>query len=173
MKQGIALAVDRFFHGIETLLALLLVAMVVLVFGNVVLRYGFNTGIIVSEELSRFLFIWLVFLGAVVALRDSAHLGMDTLVSRFPKWGQQASALLTQVLILLCCALLLHGCWDQHEFNADSMAPVTGIPMIWVYGVGYVTGTGMALIVLHRIWRIVTGRATRAEMGLAPTEDIA
>ncbi len=173
MRQGFQLAVDRFFHGIETLLALLLVGMVVLVFGNVVLRYGFDTGIIVSEELSRFLFIWLVFIGAVVAMRDGAHLGMDTLVSRLPDRGQKACAVLTQLFIVLCCALLLHGCWNQHEFNADSMAPVTGLPMIWVYGVGYVTGSGMALLALHRIWRILSGRATRAELGLAPAEDIA
>ncbi len=49
--------------------------MVVLVFGNVVLRYAFNSGITVSEELSRWLFVWLTFVGAVVALRDHAHLG--------------------------------------------------------------------------------------------------
>ena len=54
--------------------------MVVLVFGNVVLRYGFNSGITVSEELSRWLFVWLTFLGAIVALREHGHLGTDMLV---------------------------------------------------------------------------------------------
>ena len=52
--------------------------MVVLVFGNVVLRYGFNSGITVSEELSRWLLVWLTFLGAIVAVREHAHLGVDT-----------------------------------------------------------------------------------------------
>ena len=63
--------------------------MVVLVFGNVVLRYGFNSGITVSEELSRWLFVWLTFLGAVVALREHAHLGTDTLVARLPPLRQE------------------------------------------------------------------------------------
>ena len=54
--------------------------MVILVFGNVVLRYGFNSGIAISEELSRWLLVWLTFLGAIVALREHAHLGVDTLV---------------------------------------------------------------------------------------------
>ena len=172
MKNALSRAVGRFFHTVESLLALLLVGMVVLVFGNVVLRYGFDTGIIISEEVSRFFFIWLVFVGAVVAMRDSQHLGMDTLVSRLPRGGQLACAVFTQIMILLCCALLLQGCWLQHEFNADSAAPVTGLPMIWVYGVGYVTGTGIGLIALHRIWRILTGRASRAELGLSPSGDI-
>jgi len=56
--------------------------MVVLVFTNVVMRYAFNSGITISEELSRWLFVWMTFMGAIVALRERAHLGTDTLVSR-------------------------------------------------------------------------------------------
>ena len=59
---------------IDTLLAAALAIMVVLVFGNVVLRYGFNSGITTSEELSRWLFVWVTFLGAVVALNERTHL---------------------------------------------------------------------------------------------------
>ena len=60
----------------------MLALMVVLVFGNVVLRYGFNSGIAVSEEVSRYLFIWLTFIGAVIAVHEHAHLGVDTLAQR-------------------------------------------------------------------------------------------
>ena len=63
--------------------------MVVLVFGNVVLRYAFNSGITVSEELSRWLFVWLTFLGAIVALREHGHLGTEVLVSRLGPRGRQ------------------------------------------------------------------------------------
>lgn len=61
--------IDRLCRALEFLIAAGLAVMVVLVFGNVVLRYGFNSGITVSEEVSRWLFIWGTFLGAVVALR--------------------------------------------------------------------------------------------------------
>ena len=63
--------------------------MVVLVFGNVVLRYGFNTGITVSEEVSRWLFVYMTFLGAIVALREHGHLGVDMLVNRLPVAGKK------------------------------------------------------------------------------------
>ena len=70
-----------------------LAAMVVMVFGNVVLRYGFNSGITASEELSRWLFVWMTYLGAVVALRNRAHLGTDSVVSRLPRRaGSSASS---------------------------------------------------------------------------------
>ncbi len=65
--------------------------MVLMVFGNVVLRYVFNSGITVSEELSRFFFVWLTFIGAVVAMREGTHLGMDTVVARLPRGGRVAA----------------------------------------------------------------------------------
>ena len=74
---------------LDALIVLALAIMVVLVFGNVVLRYAFNTGITVSEEVSRWLFVWLVFLGAIVALKEHAHLGSDMLVSRLPVAGKK------------------------------------------------------------------------------------
>jgi TRAP-type transport system small permease protein len=80
---------DGFCRGLELLKAAALAFMVVLVFGNVVLRYGFNSGITVSEEVSRWLSVWLTFLGAIVAMREHAHLGSDMLVSRLPVLGKK------------------------------------------------------------------------------------
>ena len=82
------LILDRCCKVLEAAIAFCLALMVVLVFGNVVMRYGFNSGITVSEELSRWLFVWLTFMGAIVAMKDGAHLGSDTLVSRLPLVGK-------------------------------------------------------------------------------------
>lgn len=54
--------IDRCCRAINLLIALALAVMVVMVFGNVVLRYAFNSGITVSEEVSRWLFVWITFL---------------------------------------------------------------------------------------------------------------
>src|SRR3954464_15867496 len=92
---------------IETLLVILLALMVVLVFGNVVLRYALNSGITVSEELSRWLFVWLTFLGAIVAVREHAHLGVDALVRRLPPAGRRACLVVSLALMLYATWLLL------------------------------------------------------------------
>ena len=156
--------VDRLFQAIEALLAALLLGMVVMVFGNVVLRYAFNSGITVSEELSRFFFVWLTFIGAIVAMRDGAHLGMDNLVARLSRRGKLVCLTLSQALIVMCCAMLFWGTWRQHEVNATNMAPVTGLSMIWVFGVGYLTSVCIAVLAGHKLWRIATGRITDAEL---------
>ena len=101
--------VDVFCRVLELLIALMLAVMVVLVFGNVVLRYGFNSGITVSEEVSRWLFVWLTFLGAIVALKEHGHLGSDMLVSRLPVTGKKLCLVVGQLLMLYISWLLFQG----------------------------------------------------------------
>ena len=155
---------DRLFKAVEFVLAALLLGMVLMVFGNVVLRYVFNSGIDVSEELSRIFFVWLTFIGAIVAMHDGSHLGMNALVSKLGRRGKIICLALCQGLILLCCAMLFWGTWRQHEVNATTMAPVTGMSMIWVFGVGYLTSAAIAMHALHKLWRIATGRIADEEL---------
>ncbi len=84
--------IDGYCKLLEWLIVIALATMVVLVFGNVVLRYAFNSGITVSEEVSRWLFVWLTFLGAIVALKEHGHLGTDMLISQAAADGQDEFA---------------------------------------------------------------------------------
>src|SRR3546814_12273886 len=93
---------------------LCLAAMCLMVFGNVVLRHFFNSGVNIAEELSRFMFIWLTFLGAIVAMRDVEHLGVDVLVARLTGRRRFAAVLLGKVLVLMCCGVLLWGLLLPH-----------------------------------------------------------
>ena len=154
----------RAVQAVEALLAALLLGMVLMVFGNVVLRYAFNSGIVISEELSRFFFVWLTFIGAIVAMHEGAHLGMDSLVARLSRRGKVLCLAASQALILLCCAMLFWGTWRQHEVNATTLAPVTGLKMIWVFGVGYLTSVCIGAHALHKLARIACGRITDAEL---------
>src|SRR3954454_7123917 len=94
---------DRAARLFSAVMVLFLAVMVVLVFGNVVLRYGFNSGITLSEELSRWLFVWMTFIGAVVAVRNHTHLGTDSLVARLPVVGKKICLGLSHVLMLYLC----------------------------------------------------------------------
>ncbi len=153
-----------FFRLAETLLVLLLSAMVVMVFGNVVLRYGFNSGLDFSEELSRFFFIWITFLGAIIAMRENAHLGLDTLIRVLPRAGKKFCFGLSNALMLGCCALMFYGTWRQHQINATTMSAVTGLPMIWVYGVGYVASLAMGALIAANLFKLATGRITDRDL---------
>ena len=149
---------------IEAVLVFLMAGMAAMVFLNVVLRYGFNSGLNFSEEMSRYFFVWLTFIGAIVTFNENAHVGVETLVRLFGRRGRLICMFLSNVIILICALVFFHGTWVQHPINASMTAAVVGISMIWVYGVGYVSAGGIALIAIMRLLRIVTGRVTEDEI---------
>ncbi len=167
---------DRFLGGYSRLLswliALALAVLVVLVFTNVVLGYAFRSGITVSEELSRWLFVWLTFLGAIVAMKEGSHLGSDTLVSRLPLAGKKLCFLLGHLLMLFVCWLLFKGAYEQTLINLSSTSAVMEVSMGIFYACGVVTAVSLALILLHNLWRLARGRLSEAELiGVRESEE--
>ena len=149
---------------VEVILIVMFGIMAVLVFGNVVLRYGFNSGIVFSEEASRFMFMWLTLIGALIVMKDHGHLGMSSVVSRFGERGQRVCRFIADLLTLICCLLLAHGTWKQVIIGMDDHAPVTGISMGIIQTSLLISSVGMALVLAHGLWRQLTGRMTKEEL---------
>ncbi|WP_207481935.1 TRAP transporter small permease [Arenibaculum pallidiluteum] len=155
---------DGYCLFLKIVIALCLAGMCVLVFGNVVLRYAFNSGITASEEISRLLFVWLTFLGAVVVLREHGHLGVDMLVRALPDAGRRACLVLSHLLMLYVTWLLLQGSWDQTLINLGVTSPATGYSMALFYGAGVAFAVPAGLILLNGLYGAVTGRLRGADL---------
>jgi TRAP-type C4-dicarboxylate transport system permease small subunit len=155
---------DLYCRAIKFTIALCLAVMVVLVFGNVVLRYAFNSGITMSEELSRWLMVWLTFLGAIVALREHAHLGVDTLVRALPPTGKRICFVLSYALMLYADWLLLSGSWKQTLITAGDRAPATNLSVGFFYSAGIVFGVSAGIILLYDLARVLTGAASEEDL---------
>jgi len=111
-------------------MALCLGVMALAVFINVVLRYGFGSGIAASEELSRLLFVWMVFIGATAAYPAGEHMAFTGLVGLLkdrPALMGPATYVI-RALIVLACALLAWGAWQQVIVGLDSHSVVLGYP---------------------------------------------
>ena len=147
--------IDGYCQAISYLIAAALAVMVVLVFGNVVMRYAFNSGFSVSEELSRWLFVWLTFLGAVVALRENGHLGTDMLVGKLALAGKKFCLALSYVLMLFICWLLFSGAYQQTMINMDTTSAVMEVSMAWIYAPGVVFAVLGGLILLLSVFSYV------------------
>lgn len=121
---------ERAYHWADNVLASCLAVMAGSVFLNVVLRYGFGTGVAASEELSRLLFVWMVFIGATAAYPRGEHMAFTTLLdaqSARPRL-QQAMTLLIRVLVIAACICLGWGAWQQVLVGLDSHSVVLGYP---------------------------------------------
>ncbi|MFT4172033.1 MAG: TRAP transporter small permease [Rhodocyclaceae bacterium] len=158
--------------GLEKLIMVALATMVILVFSNVVLRYAFNSGITFSEEVSRFLFVWVVFIGALLTMRDRTHLGVLGLVQRMPPMGKRFCKLISDLITLLCCALLLYGATTLALDNMSNYSPVTQIPLGIVYLSCVICCLGISLMVIHSLFRLLSGRMSDEELFLSHEESI-
>jgi TRAP-type transport system small permease protein len=163
---------DLYCTLLKFVIALCLAVMVVLVFGNVVLRYGFNSGITISEELSRWLLVWLTFLGAIVAVREHAHLGVDTLVRKLGPTGKRICFIVNYCLMLFADWLLLKGSWLQTLINIDDRAPATGLSLGIFYMAGVVFGVSAGIMLLYDLFRVVSGQATEEDLVAVREEEI-
>src|SRR6201747_3219020 len=156
--------IDLYCGLLKCVIAFCLAVMVVLVFGNVVRRYGFNSGITVSDELSRWLLVWLTFLGAIVAVREHAHLGVDTLVRMLSPAGKRICFVINYCLMLFADWLVLSGSWRQTLINWDDRAPATGLSIGIFYFVGVVFSVSAGVMLLYDLFRVVSGQASEADM---------
>ncbi|MBC5783466.1 TRAP transporter small permease subunit [Ramlibacter sp. USB13] len=128
--MNLPLAHGRFQRLTHFLMAACLGVMAVAVFVNVVLRYGFGSGIAASEELSRLLFVWMVFLGATAAYPAGEHMAFTSLVGmlRNRPHAMAAMTALIRLLVILGCVLVAWGAWQQVIVGMDSKSVVLGYP---------------------------------------------
>lgn len=160
-------------HMVEKLMALALTLIVLLIFSNVVGRYVFGTSFAGAEELSRLLFVWLVFLGAIVALRRRAHLGVELVQARLPRWARKGCAVITHVLTLYALWLFLAGSWTQTQIGMQVFSTVLHFPTALVASSGLVCAVSMMLIVANNLLRIVTNHPDATMPGDPPRPPMA
>lgn len=146
----------RFLNGVlTTIISLFLLSMVALVFLNVVLRYGFDSGITWSEEMARFLFVWIVFLGAIVAYKEKAHLGVDLFIGFLPPIGQKAMYVIINIIVIGVLVIIVDGGLKMIELNKVSYGPATGISLSVLFIAGTLAAVVMILLSIIQTIRFV------------------
>ena len=147
---------DKLFNGIDYLTGILTGLMVLFVFMNVVLRTCFNSGLTWSEELSRYLFVFVTYVGAISAMRVNGHLGVDTLISRVPRPLQMVMYVVSQLVIAALMCILVHGSGKMVLQNTESRTAALGISYALLYSVGIITGVSIAAMAAANIVYAVT-----------------
>ena len=142
---------DKLFKGIDYFTGILTGLMVVFVFLNVVLRTFFNSGLTWSEELSRYLFVFVTYIGAISAMRVNGHLGVDTLISRMRPSIQLLMYTVSQAIIACLMGTLVAGTHKMVLQNLESRTAALGISYSLLYGIGYITGAAILLMAISNI----------------------
>ena len=139
--------------SIDVIMAVILSCMIALVFTNVVLRYGFSSGLRPSVELSRLGLVWIVMLGAAVVLRRGEHLAVAEFSERlFPK-AVPVLRRICWVIVLISVGMLYVGSYRQMMSNWSDISQLTGLPSALFYLAGVVSGLLMGVIAFMRIFK--------------------
>jgi TRAP-type C4-dicarboxylate transport system permease small subunit len=154
--NGLRTALKWAWRGIDVLMAASMVVMIVTVFINVVLRYGFHSGILATAEISRFLFVWIIMLGAVVCLRDETHLDLRMIERMLPRVPRALLRMVVYGVVILTSGMLCLGAYRQAVSNWVNISPLSGIPVGVMYLAGTVAGALMVVIGVVRL--LMVGR---------------
>lgn len=144
---------SRFQRISNMLLASCLGVMALAVFVNVVLRYGFGSGLPASEELSRLLFVWMVFIGATAAYPAGEHMAFTSLVGMLKNRPAlfMAVTIFIRLLVLLACALIGWGAWQQVVVGYGSQSVVLGYSTALLPLPAFLCATAIGLMALFEI----------------------
>ena len=141
---------------IEYMMALALAIMFSAVFINVILRYLFNSGIAASEELSRLLFVWLIFMGATLAVGKNSHIGFDLIQRKLPSSLRMGCVILSHSLMLYALYLFLEGSLRQFNIGLNINSTVMKYPLAVMYSTGIFTSIGMGFYILRNLFFILS-----------------
>lgn len=153
--------VNRTLHAT---IAVCLSCMAIFVFSNVILRYFFNSGLTWAEEASRYLFIWLIFLGAIVASRENVHLGVDTLVQKLTVKNRRRVFVINNILLAATMGLCAHGTWKLTLLTTSQASASMRLPLSYVYVSGFICCGGMTVIALANLYRVATNKVKEDEL---------
>ena len=133
---------------------------IVVVLAQVIWRYVFNNSLTWTEELSRYLFTWIIFLGAAVAIRDNSHIKVEFLVSRLPKRIRPALEVINTALIMLFLAFIAVAGFLWVKLNSGTRSPALELPVNWVFyaalpvaallGLGYAIARILGPLIRHK-----------------------
>lgn len=144
-------AIEKLFNMIDLFTGILTALMTSFVFLNVVLRFVFNAGLTWSEELSRYLFVFVTYIGAISAMKSNAHLGVDTLITRVNDKLKLIIYIAIQVVIVGLMFLLVHGTFGMISMTENQTTAALRIPLPVLYSVGIVTGISILVLAIRNI----------------------
>ncbi len=150
----------------EAIIAILLASMTLLVFIEVTLRFGFNTGMMWAQEATLHLSCWMVMFGASYGIKIGSHIGVDALVRILSPTTRRRITGVAVVACLLYCALFMYGSWVYLEkvFSIGIELEDMPIPKWVAHSIMLIGMMLMAWRLLELLWEVITGKADGFKM---------
>ncbi|MFO7706859.1 MAG: TRAP transporter small permease [Desulfobacterales bacterium] len=134
---------------VEIILISMVLVMAILVIMQVLLRYFFSSAFSWTEEIARYMMIWVSFLGAGLALRQGLHIGVQALVMRLSARKRRWVSITSKIAVLFFLIVLTLGGFQLAWFVRNQSSPALFLSMSWAYGAAAAGGLFMAIQMCH------------------------
>jgi TRAP-type C4-dicarboxylate transport system permease small subunit len=128
-------------------------AIVLIVFVNVALRYIVNTGLTWSEEIAVNLFVWVIFLGAILAGLEGLHIKVDLLTKKLPKKMQKVFLVIASMCVLFAMGVLIVGGVDVVKVTDRNISAATGIPFSYISAALVVCAVCLVFVTIYNTYK--------------------
>ncbi len=146
---------EKLFKLIEAVAWVCFVAMMVVMLIQVFTRYVFNHPLPWTEELSRFSYIWAIFLGSILAQRSKSHMTVTILIEKIPPTPRLILEILTDIFSALVMAIVLYGTFIQMRKTYGILASSIPISYTFVYLALAIGAGGMILLLIADFFRSI------------------
>ena len=138
--------------GIEWTIALLVGVMVANVATGVVFRYVLHNSISWTEELGRYMMIWMAYLGAVLATREEAHVGITAVIALLPPAGRRVMEFISRSIVIAFLVIVLVMSFSHLDSLSIQTSSAMEIPMVIPY---FAVTIGLFLMAIENVLFLV------------------
>jgi len=142
-------------HAVKHLTFFLFIAMIIAVFGQVVMRYLFGTSVFWAEEFARYAMVWIAFLGASMGVREGAHTQIDFFINRLPSGMKKGVLIFNKMLCIVFLACISYYVVAAFSYTMGTLSPAMRIPMGLMHLILPVSGVLMTVYLLIDIYRLL------------------
>lgn len=132
-------------HFEEILLVTIFAVMVIVIFLQVIMRYAFNNSLSWSEELGRFSFEWLTWIGISLGARMGQHIKITMLVDKLQYKGAQLANITSEIIVIIICGLTIYYGVELSKMFVGSKFTSIKISLAWGYA-SVIVGCGLMTI---------------------------
>ena len=137
---------------------LLMLAMVAIIFGQVIARYAFSNSLTWSEEAGRYLFVWMTFLGTALAVRNRSHVALDVLIGKLPQYLQKPVIAFGYLSMMALAGVMIYAAVNMMTMGSRQLSAALQLPMRWVYMVLPVSGVMIIFYLAKNLYEDCTQR---------------
>ena len=144
---------EGYYRLLKLLLTLLMTVLIIPVSMQILSRYtGIIPRYIWTEEIARFCFVWIILIGAMIAVRDGTHFDVDVLPHSSSKYVEFASRMFVHLAILCMALSFIYWGYDFGVLGSRQRSEISGLPMLTIYIGWPIAGATWTAFTLEKMW---------------------